>query len=172
MCLSGALTETGSAPYDAPCGIPDRTGLTGTSAHTGKHPGDILPAAGPAGGEPRAERQAARARPRVPVGRRRHHRLRARTRSGRHGRRLRPYAVLTIPGGRLVADAAGSDVLFVDMRGHIRVFHVFPSVTTGACAGQGRPVAAVPGVQLRPDVAGHRPHGQHVRRRVVIADPR
>jgi hypothetical protein len=27
-------------------------------------------------------------------------------------------------------------------------------------------------VQLRPDVAGHRPHGQHVRRRVVIADPR
>ena len=56
-----------------------------------------------------------------------------------------PYAVLVVPGGQLVADAAGNDVLFVDMRGHIRVFHVFPNVTTGACTGQFDPSPQFPG---------------------------
>ncbi len=61
-----------------------------------------------------------------------------------------PYAVLVVPGGELVADAAANDVLFVDMRGHIRVFHVFPNVTTGACAGQNDPSPAFPGCNFVP----------------------
>lgn len=49
-----------------------------------------------------------------------------------------PYAVLAYRHGWLVADAAGNDVLYV-RHGHISVFHVFPNVTTGACAGQADP---------------------------------
>jgi hypothetical protein len=61
-----------------------------------------------------------------------------------------PYAVLVVPGGELVADAAANDVLFVDMRGHIHVFHVFPNVTSGACAGQNDPSPAFPGCNFVP----------------------
>jgi len=61
-----------------------------------------------------------------------------------------PYAVLVVPGGELVADAAANDVLFVDMRGHIHVFHVFPNVTTGACAGQSDPSPTFPGCNFVP----------------------
>jgi hypothetical protein len=61
-----------------------------------------------------------------------------------------PYAVLAVPSGQLVADAAANDVLFVDMRGHIRVFHVFPNVTTGACAGRFDPSPQFPGCNFVP----------------------
>src|SRR5262249_34109937 len=46
--------------------------------------------------------------------------------------------------------AAANDVLFVDMRGHIQVFHVFPNVTSGACAGQNDPSPAFPGCNYVP----------------------
>jgi hypothetical protein len=61
-----------------------------------------------------------------------------------------PYSVLALRNGELVADAAGNDVLFVDKRGHIRVFHVFPNVTTGACAGQADPSPEFPGCNFVP----------------------
>lgn len=61
-----------------------------------------------------------------------------------------PYAVLAYGNGWLVADAAGNDVLRVDRRGHISVFHVFRNVTTGACAGQFDPTPAFPGCNFVP----------------------
>lgn len=56
-----------------------------------------------------------------------------------HGVDSNPYAVLARSHDELVADAAGNDILSVDKHGKIRVFHVFPNVTTGACAGQADP---------------------------------
>jgi hypothetical protein len=50
-----------------------------------------------------------------------------------------PYAVLALPGGELVADAAANAVLWVDRRGHVSIFHVFPNVTSGDCASQEDP---------------------------------
>jgi hypothetical protein len=47
-----------------------------------------------------------------------------------------PYAVLALYKRTLVADAAGNDILSVDPKGNISLFHVFPNITTGACAGQ------------------------------------
>jgi hypothetical protein len=37
-----------------------------------------------------------------------------------------PYAITSVPGGWLVAEAAGNDILFVDGRGHIRTIAVLP----------------------------------------------
>ena len=56
-----------------------------------------------------------------------------------HGVDSNPYTVLARSNDELVADAAGNDVLSVDKHGRISVFHVFPNVTTGACAGQADP---------------------------------
>ncbi|MCU1657277.1 MAG: repeat protein [Pseudonocardiales bacterium] len=67
-----------------------------------------------------------------------------------HGVDSDPYAVLAYGKGWLVADAAGNDVLKVDRRGHISVFHVFPNVTTGACAGQFDPSPQFPGCNFVP----------------------
>ena len=61
-----------------------------------------------------------------------------------------PYAVLARPGGELVADAAANDVLWVSSAGHISVVHVFPNVTTGACAGQSDPDPSHPGCNFVP----------------------
>ncbi len=71
-----------------------------------------------------------------------------------------PYAVLALPGGELVADAAGNDVLWVNKRGDISVFHVFANVKGGACAGQFDPDANHPGCNFVPtslaqDAQGH-----------------
>jgi hypothetical protein len=79
-----------------------------------------------------------------------------------------PYAVLVVPGGELVADAAANDVLFVDMP-HPRVPHV-PERDERRLRRPERPVARVPGLQLRADVTGHRPVGQRLCRRAVVAD--
>lgn len=51
-----------------------------------------------------------------------------------HGFDSDPYAVIPYEGGHLVADAAGNDVVWVSPHGYILLFHVFPNVTTGACA--------------------------------------
>jgi hypothetical protein len=67
-----------------------------------------------------------------------------------HGVESNPYAVLATSGGELVADAAANDVLFVDRRGSISVFHVFANVTTGACAGQADPTPQFPGCNFVP----------------------
>jgi hypothetical protein len=57
-----------------------------------------------------------------------------------HGVESNPYAVLARRDGtQLVADAAGNDVLKVSRRGQISVFHVFPNITSGTCAGQADP---------------------------------
>ena len=56
-----------------------------------------------------------------------------------HGVDSNPYAVLARQRDLLVADAAGNDVLSVDKHGRISVFHVFPNVTTGACAAVADP---------------------------------
>jgi sugar lactone lactonase YvrE len=62
-----------------------------------------------------------------------------------------PYAVLARrDGSLLVADAAANDVLSVDRWGHIRVFHVFPNVTTGACASHSDPDPSHPGCNYVP----------------------
>jgi hypothetical protein len=61
-----------------------------------------------------------------------------------------PYAVLDYRDGWLVADAAGNDILKVDRWGHISVFHVFPNVTTGACASQSDPTPQFPGCNWVP----------------------
>ena len=61
-----------------------------------------------------------------------------------------PYAVLARPGGELVADAAANDLLWVSDAGAISVVHVFPNVTTGACAGQSDPDQAHPGCNFVP----------------------
>jgi hypothetical protein len=45
-----------------------------------------------------------------------------------------PYAVIAFNGGWLVADAAANDLLTVDKRGAISLFHVFPNVTVGPCS--------------------------------------
>lgn len=71
-----------------------------------------------------------------------------------------PYAVLAVKGGAYVADAAGNDVLFVNRSGSVRLFHVFPNVTTGACAGQADPSPQFPGCNFVPtslavDKSGH-----------------
>jgi hypothetical protein len=47
-----------------------------------------------------------------------------------------PYAVLALSNRRLVADAAGNDILRVDHTGHVSVFAVLPNVTYGDCATQ------------------------------------
>jgi hypothetical protein len=61
-----------------------------------------------------------------------------------------PYAVIAYGGGWLVADAAGNDLLWVSPSGHISVFHVFPNVTTGACASQFDPTPQFPGCNFVP----------------------
>jgi hypothetical protein len=61
-----------------------------------------------------------------------------------------PYAVLALDNGELVADAAGNDVLRVDRWGHVSLFHVFPNVTTGACASQFDPTPQFPGCNFVP----------------------
>lgn len=72
-----------------------------------------------------------------------------------------PYAVLALRGGRtLVADAAGNDVLLVRANGKRSVFHVFPNITTGACAGRSDPSPKFSGCNYVPtslaqDRAGH-----------------
>jgi hypothetical protein len=67
-----------------------------------------------------------------------------------HGFDSDPYAVLARPGGELVADAAGNDLLWVSSAGEISVVHVFPNVTTGACAGQFDPDPSHPGCNFVP----------------------
>jgi hypothetical protein len=61
-----------------------------------------------------------------------------------------PYAVLVVGVHLLVADAAGNDVLRVDRRGHVSLFHVFPNVTTGACANQFDPAPPFRGCNFVP----------------------
>lgn len=61
-----------------------------------------------------------------------------------------PYAVLAVRGGLLVADAAANDVLRVGRHGRVHVFHVFPNVRSGACAGQFDPDPAHPGCNFVP----------------------
>lgn len=61
-----------------------------------------------------------------------------------------PYAVINFRGGWLVADAAGNDVLRVDRRGHISVFHVFANVKTGPCAAQFDPQPPFAGCNFVP----------------------
>lgn len=61
-----------------------------------------------------------------------------------------PYSVLALRDGQLVADAAGNDVLRVDARGRISVFHVFANVTTGPCAAQFDPTPQFPGCNFVP----------------------
>jgi hypothetical protein len=70
------------------------------------------------------------------------------------GKDTDPYAV--IARGRanhfdyLVADAAGNDVLRVDRRGHVHVWHVFPNVRTGKCKTQKDPGPNFPGCNFVP----------------------
>lgn len=45
-----------------------------------------------------------------------------------------PYDVLAVPGGAIVADAAGNDVLHVSDRGRVRTLTVLPVSRRGACA--------------------------------------
>jgi hypothetical protein len=47
-----------------------------------------------------------------------------------------PYSVLALYKRTLVSDAAGNDILSIDPNGNVSLFHVFPNITTGACAGQ------------------------------------
>jgi len=47
-----------------------------------------------------------------------------------------PYAVLALPNRRLVADAAGNDILSVDHTGNVKLFSLLPNITFGACANQ------------------------------------
>jgi hypothetical protein len=47
-----------------------------------------------------------------------------------------PYQVLNLGKTTLVTDAAGNDVLKVDAKGNVSLFHLFPNVQTGPCAGQ------------------------------------
>jgi hypothetical protein len=61
-----------------------------------------------------------------------------------------PYAVMAYRGGWLVADAAANDLLWVSRSGHISVFHVFPNVTTGDCAGQFDPAPPFAGCNFVP----------------------
>jgi hypothetical protein len=61
-----------------------------------------------------------------------------------------PYAVITRKSDVLVADAAGNDILRVDGKGHIHVFHVFPNVRTGKCATQADPGPKFPGCNFVP----------------------
>lgn len=49
------------------------------------------------------------------------------------GKDSNPYAVLALPSRTLVADAAGNDILSVDGAGHVNVFAVPPTITTGPC---------------------------------------
>lgn len=67
-----------------------------------------------------------------------------------HGPDSDPYAVIARRHDLLVADAAGNDVLRVDRWGHVHLFHVFPNVTTGACASQSDPGPAFPGCNYVP----------------------
>jgi hypothetical protein len=47
-----------------------------------------------------------------------------------------PYSVLALYKRTLVSDAAGNDVLSIDPKGNVSLFHVFPNITTGDCAGR------------------------------------
>src|SRR5262249_4236590 len=47
-----------------------------------------------------------------------------------------PYAVLALANRRLVADAAGNDILSVDHAGNVKVFSLLPNITFGPCANQ------------------------------------
>jgi hypothetical protein len=67
-----------------------------------------------------------------------------------HGVDSDPYAVITYGRGWLVADAAGNDLLRVGPTGAISVFHVFPNVTGGACAGQFDPAPPFAGCNFVP----------------------
>jgi hypothetical protein len=67
-----------------------------------------------------------------------------------HGVDSNPYAVLARSHDELVADAAANDVLRVDRHGNVHVFHVFPNVTSGACADQFDPDPDHPGCNFVP----------------------
>jgi hypothetical protein len=62
-----------------------------------------------------------------------------------------PYSVAAYRDGWLVADAAGNDVLRVDHKGRISVFHIFENIVTGPCAGKSDPTPEFPGCNFVPD---------------------
>jgi hypothetical protein len=70
-----------------------------------------------------------------------------------------PYAVLVYRAGWLVADAAGNTVYRVGHHGQISVFHMFPNVTTGACADQFDPSPEFPGCNFVPNSLAADPAG-------------
>ncbi len=63
-----------------------------------------------------------------------------------------PYAVLQLPDYQLVADAAANDVLKVDKRGHISVFHKFANIVNPTCLAPQlqQPPPNLPGCQFVP----------------------
>lgn len=76
------------------------------------------------------------------------------------GKDSNPYAVLARSHDLLVADAAANDVLRLDAKGRLHVFHVFPNVRTGSCATQADPSPKFPGCNFVPtslavDRSGH-----------------
>jgi len=46
-----------------------------------------------------------------------------------------PYAVLALPGRRIIADAGANDVLEVSATGAVRTIAAIPNITVGKCAG-------------------------------------
>lgn len=65
-----------------------------------------------------------------------------------------PYAVLAEPGGHVVADAGGNDLLRVDASGRISTLAVFPDRSVNGPDGQPMPMQAVPNAITRgPDGA-------------------
>jgi hypothetical protein len=69
-----------------------------------------------------------------------------------------PYSVLALRKRVLVADAAANAVLSVGHRGRISVFHVFPNITTGECAGQPND-GGTTGCDFVPTALAAGPHG-------------
>jgi len=68
------------------------------------------------------------------------------------------YSLLVQRNRILVADAAGNDIVSVDRWGHPSTFHVFPNITTGACAGQPND-AGTTGCDFVPTSLANGPHG-------------
>lgn len=64
-----------------------------------------------------------------------------------------PYAVLQVGDYKLVADAAGNDVLKVDRWGNISTWHVFPNIVNATCLDPSlqQPPPNLPGCQFVPD---------------------